>query len=153
MTATLQFILQSAAALTAGCLLGYSYSIIKSRNKEDATEGTIDLIRGLILFLVGLMLAFVAFSMPCSAQNVVRKDNTFTQVRVKNQPKDSFSITPYTYTTLDGVKHPVYVSKKGKYFIIRTPKNGNKYRQYLKNVQKQLEEEKLCTKQQNQQKK
>lgn len=153
MTEIAQLISQSAIALAAGCLLGYSYSIIKSRNKEDAAEGTIDLIRGLMLFLVGLVLAFVTFSMPCNAQNVVRKGNTFTQIRVKSQPKDTFSITSYTYTTLDGVKHPVYVSKKGKYFIIRISKNGNKYRQYLKNVQKQLEEEKLCTKQQNQQKK
>ena len=41
--------------------------------------------------------------------------------------------TGKTYTDAKGQKYPVYTSKSGKLFIIRTSiRTGNKYNQYLK---------------------
>lgn len=74
------------------------------------------------------------------AQEVVRNGNTFTEVSKKKQ-KEAFKTTPYTYVASDGTKYPIYISSKGKYFIIRTSKKtGKEYRQYLPKVQEQLEQ-------------
>lgn len=75
------------------------------------------------------------------SQNVIQKGNEFVQVPKKDKTA-SYSLTPYTYTTLDGAKYPIYISDKGKYFIFRTSKNGRKYRQYLKDIQRILEQQK-----------
>lgn len=73
------------------------------------------------------------------AQEVVRNGNTFTEVSKKKQ-KEAFKLTPYTYVASDGTKYPIYISDKGKYFIIRkSKKTGKEYRQYLPKVQEQLE--------------
>jgi len=50
-----------------------------------------------------------------------------------------FVLTQYFYMTADGMKCPIYQSKDGKCFIIRTSsKTGERYRQYLPEVDKQL---------------
>ena len=70
------------------------------------------------------------------AQNVVRNGNTFTQ---QSKPKTEAKVTQYTYIDRDGVKYPIYLSSKGKYFIIKTSKKtGKQYRQYLPKVEEQL---------------
>ena len=72
------------------------------------------------------------------AQEVIRKGNTFEQVS-KKKSKETYKLTPYTYVTADGVKYPIYLSEKGKYFIFRkSAKTGKEYRQYLPNVNKEL---------------
>lgn len=74
------------------------------------------------------------------AQNVIRNGNTFTEVSKKKQ-KEALKPTPYTYVASDGTKYPIYISDKGKYFIIRkSKKTGREYRQYLPKVQEQLEQ-------------
>lgn len=73
------------------------------------------------------------------AQEVVRNGNTFTEVSKKKQ-KEAFKATPYTYVASNGTKYPIYISGNGKYFIIRkSAKTGKEYRQYLPNVNKELE--------------
>lgn len=89
----------------------------------------------LLLIVCLALLGSVAYS-----QNVIQKGNEFVQVP-KKEKTASYSLTSYTYTTLDGAKYPIYVSDKGKYFILRTSKNGRKYRQYLKDIQKILEQQ------------
>ena len=72
------------------------------------------------------------------AQNVVRNGNTFEQVS-KKKTKETYKATPYTYVASDGIKYPIYISEKGKYFILPTSKKtGKQYRRYLPEVTKQL---------------
>ena len=74
------------------------------------------------------------------AQDVVRNGTTFTQVSKKSKEADS-TVTQYTFVATDGVKYPIYISEKGKYFIFRkSAKTGKEYRQYLPKVQEQLEQ-------------
>ena len=48
-------------------------------------------------------------------------------------------MTQYFYLTADRKKYPIYQSKTGKCFIVRTSsKTGERYRQYLPEVDKQL---------------
>lgn len=76
----------------------------------------------------------------CRAQNIVRKGNTFVQQSNSNKiEKDSATLTGYYYQTADGTKYPIYMSSKGKCFILRTSsKTGKQYRQYLPEITKQL---------------
>lgn len=75
------------------------------------------------------------------SQNVVRNGNTFVQVSDSSNKiqKDTPTMTKYFYIGADGKKYPIYVSSKGKYFIIKTSKKtGKEYKQYLPEVTKQL---------------
>ena len=86
-----------------------------------------------------LVLFVLLGGMPAQSQTVVRNGNTFTQVS-KAKQKEAFKTTPYTYVAADGNKYPIYLSGHGKYFIIRkSKKTGKEYRQYLPNVNKELE--------------
>lgn len=44
----------------------------------------------------------------------------------------SYKATGKTYADDKGNTYPVYISAKGKLFILRTSKTGNQYKQYLK---------------------
>ena len=91
--------------------------------------------RKLILLLCFILLGGIT----AHSQEVVRNGNTFTAVSKKKQ-KEAFKVTPYTYVASDGTKYPIYISGNGKYFIIRkSKKTGKEYRQYLPNVNKELE--------------
>jgi hypothetical protein len=87
----------------------------------------------LFLIICLALLGSVAYS-----QNVIRKGNEFVQVSQK-KTKETYKATSYTFTTSDGTKYPIYISEKGKYFIILTSKKtGKQYRRYLPEVTKQL---------------
>lgn len=93
---------------------------------------TADFWFGVILTLF-LFVALTLFLNVTSAQEVVRKDNTFYQQSSskKTIQKDSaVTLTPYTYVIKD-VKYPVYKSSRGSYFIIRINKKGEQYRKYV----------------------
>ena len=89
--------------------------------------------RTLMLLLCFILLGGIA----AHGQEVIRKGNTFEQVSKKKQ-KETYKLTQYTYIASDGVKYPIYVSEKGKYFIFRKSKTGKEYRQYLPEITKQL---------------
>lgn len=80
-----------------------------------------------------LLVMSILFCSYSFGQNVVR-DAKGNFVAAKTQ-KDTTEakLTTYTYTGTKGEILPVYVSKNGKFFIIRTSKNGNTYKMYLKN--------------------
>lgn len=86
-----------------------------------------------------LVLFVLLGGMTAQAQEVIRKGNTFEQVSKKKQ-KETYKLTPYTYVTADGAKHPIYLSERGRYFIFRKKKKtGEEYRWSIpKEVQKQL---------------
>lgn len=104
---------------------------------------------------IGQACAYVAFAFlliflgaalqECRAQNVVRKGHSFYQQQSTNKiDKDSVVFSGYHYFDTKGVRYPIYISSKGKCFIIRTSsKTGKKYKQYLPEVSKEI---KLCGK-------
>ena len=57
------------------------------------------------------------------------KADTKTYVAVKDSTNNT--ITEYTYEDAKGNVYPIYISKNGRAFIIRTSRNGNEYKQYL----------------------
>jgi len=63
-----------------------------------------------------------------NAQEVTREGKNFTQVQTVKQSSDKK--TEYTYTIKDKT-YPVYITKNGRCYVIRTSKNGNDYKQYL----------------------
>lgn len=91
--------------------------------------------------IVGLIACFLlAHWCEVSAQSVTRKGNTFYQESNSNKiEKDTATLTGYYYQTADGTKYPIYISSKGKCFILRTSsKTGKQYKQYLPEITKQL---------------
>lgn len=63
----------------------------------------------------------------------VTKDKSGNYIAVKSAASDEKAKdTGKTYTDTKGNVYPVYVSKNGKLFVIRTSKTGNQYKQYLK---------------------
>ena len=84
--------------------------------------------KALILFAVILSLNF-----GLNAQTVQKtSDGNYIAV-VASKIDDKAKDTGKTFTTSKGEVFPVFISAKGKLFVIRTSKNtGKEYRQYLK---------------------
>lgn len=60
--------------------------------------------------------------------NYKREGTNFTQVQSLKSSTDVQTI--YTYQIKDDV-YPIWITKNGRCYIIRTSKNGNQYKQYL----------------------
>lgn len=85
-------------------------------------------ILSIILFV---SIFFLACTSPCSAyaQDYRQKGTTFIQT--SNKSDSGNKATKYTWEK-GGVKYPIYLSAKGKVYIIRTSKKtGKEYKQYL----------------------
>ena len=68
---------------------------------------------------------------PTHAQNVRLQGNTFIQ---QSTSGDSVA-TGYYYQDRNGIKHPIFLSTKGKaYCWIKSGKSGKMYRKYLPNI-------------------
>lgn len=86
----------------------------------------------IILSIIMLFISVNSFS-----QNVVRQGNTFTQVSTTRESKATK--TQYTYKTKDGQNYPIFLSAKGKAYIVKVSKKTDKeYKQYLPEVTAQL---------------
>ena len=94
--------------------------------------------KSIFLLITALFSAIMSFG-----QNVIRKGNTFvSQPSEKQIQKDEPIKTQYTFVAKDGLVYPIWLSKNGKAFIIRTSKKtGKEYRQYLPEVTAELENE------------
>ena len=80
-------------------------------------------------FLTILVIAFATtFVQTISAQEIKREGNNFTQVQSVAKSTDTQTI--YTYTIKD-TTYPIWITKSGRCYIIRTSKKGNEYKQYL----------------------
>ena len=76
---------------------------------------------------------------PIFAQDVKREGNTFVQVQSDKVSLKNVTKTQYTYKDKNGKEYPIYLTKKGKAFIVRvSKKSGKEYRQYLPQVTEQL---------------
>ena len=76
-----------------------------------------------MLFIVGVAATFAEGS-----KQVTREGNNFTQVTTLQQSSDMQTV--YTYTVKD-IVYPIWITKNGRCYIVRTSKNGNQYKQYL----------------------
>lgn len=66
----------------------------------------------------------------CAQGTYTRTGNNFTQVTAQKQSEATK--TRLTYTTAKGEVFPIYLSKKGRAYIVRTSKKtGKEYKQYL----------------------
>lgn len=74
-----------------------------------------------VLFTVGVSLAF-------GQDNYKREGNSFTQVATLKSSTDVQTV--YTYQIKD-IVYPIWITQKGRCYIVRTSKNGNQYKQYL----------------------
>ena len=98
-------------------------------------------VQGIAYTLFAFLLIFLGAALQeCRAQNVVRKGHSFYQQQSTNKiAKDSVVFTGYHYFDAKGIRYPIYMSSKGKCFIIRTSsKTGKQYKQYLPEITKQL---------------
>lgn len=103
------------------------------------------LVCSILEVLLWTTVCFIAFmcllwAHDARGQSVVRNGKMFIQQSNSNKiEKDSATLTGYFYIDTKGVKYPIYMSSKGKCFIIRTSaKTGKQYKQYLPEVTKQL---------------
>lgn len=92
-----------------------------------------------LLLLLTLFVSLVSWS-----QNVIREGNRFIQQSSESTiKKDNPQPTPYEYVAKDGKVYPIYLSSKGKAFIIRvSKKTGKEWKQYLPEVTQELEKKK-----------
>lgn len=75
------------------------------------------------------------------AQDVVRNGNEFVSTKKAKSTKEPIK-TIYTYKDSDGKSYPIYLSATGKAFIWKvSKKTGKKYKKYLPEVTKQLQEQ------------
>ena len=76
-----------------------------------------------------------------SYADIVRDGDTFKVEKTVSVNQDTQ--TKYTWEDRENNKYPIYITKKGACYIIRTSKKtGKEYKQYLpKNVQEQIKEE------------
>lgn len=71
---------------------------------------------------------------------VKREGNNF---KVEQTSKASDTQTKYTWEDKDGNKYPIYITKRGACYVLRTSKKtGKEYKQYLpKEIQLQIAKE------------
>lgn len=72
---------------------------------------------------------------------IKRDGDTFKVETTKTATPDTQ--TKFTWETKDGTKYPVYVTKKGAFYILRvSKKSGKEYKYYLpKEVQEEMKKE------------
>lgn len=82
--------------------------------------------------LIFTAFALMLLNFGAMAQNVTTtKDGNYVAAKmVKNEAPGKQ--TGKTYTDSKGVVYPVFESAGGKLYVIRTSKNGNQYKFYLK---------------------
>jgi hypothetical protein len=83
---------------------------------------------------VTLILSLFLASSVGFSQTKVSTDSEGNFIAQKSPKKHSEGKqTGKTFTTAKGEQFPVYVTDKGKYYVLRTSKEtGNEYKQYLK---------------------
>ena len=80
-------------------------------------------------FLFALIAAlFMCAISYAQESNYKREGTNFTQVQTLKSSTDIQTV--YTYQIKDDV-YPIWITKNGRCYIIRTSKNGNQYKQYL----------------------
>ena len=86
-----------------------------------------------------LCILLALFSINIHAE-VKREGNTF---KVEQTSKASDTQTKYTWEDKEGNKYPIFITKKGACYVLRTSKKtGKEYKYYLpKEIQAQIKQE------------
>ena len=86
------------------------------------------------LLLILFTIVFLALLNGLFAQSLVKKDNNgFYKSVSRPDTTIGYSATNEHFIDSKGVKYPVFKTKEGKYFVLRTSKKtGKQYREYLK---------------------
>lgn len=89
----------------------------------------------LTALLIALLMSVASYA------DVVRDGDNFKVEKTTSANKDTK--TKYTWEDKDGNKYPVYITKKGACYIIRTSKKtGKEYKYYLpKDIQETIRKE------------
>lgn len=89
----------------------------------------------LTALLVALLMSVASYA------DVVRDGDNFKVEKITSVNKDTK--TKYTWEDKDGNKYPVYITKRGACYIIRTSKKtGKEYKYYLpKDIQETIRKE------------
>ena len=105
------------------------------KKKEDRRIDNI-----IAVIVIFLFIYFVMFTCATAqGQNVVRKGNTFIEQPTDTASRPKAEKTGMTFIDKDGQVYPVWVSSRGKHFIIKVSKRtGKEYRKYLPEVDKEL---------------
>ena len=78
-----------------------------------------------------LLILLLYILSPCIVQAQDYKQEGMTFVQTTSKSSSKATKTGYTWEK-DGIKYPIYISSKGKAYIIRTSKKtGKEYKQYL----------------------
>lgn len=80
-----------------------------------------------LLSIIGLFVALTGH-----AQQKVTKDAQGNYIVAKRDTAGSNKPTGKFIIDKDGVKHPVFISARGKLYYMRTSKAGNVYKSYIK---------------------
>lgn len=84
-----------------------------------------------MLFLVLVLFALLNCS-HASAQNFKREGNTFVAVSSRSNGASSDTKTSFTWRDSKGKEYPIWISKGGSCYVIRTSsKTGKEYKNYL----------------------
>lgn len=89
----------------------------------------------LIALLVALSMSVAGYA------DVVRDGDTFKVEKTASVNQDTK--TKYTWEDKEGNKYPIYITKKGACYVLRTSKKtGKEYKYYLpKDIQAQIKQE------------
>lgn len=89
----------------------------------------------IITLLIALSMSVASYA------DIVRDGDTFKVEKTTSVNQDTQ--TKYTWEDKESNKYPIYITKKGACYVIRTSKKtGKEYKQYLpKNVQEQIRKE------------
>ena len=87
----------------------------------------------IVVLVLGMLILHQAGML---AQNVKREGNKFVTVKQDTATKQ----TDFVFVDKDGNAYPIYLSPKGKAFIIcRSKKTGKEYKRYLPKVTEELQ--------------
>lgn len=79
-----------------------------------------------------MLLVFITVSSAYADNNVKREGNTFVSTSTRTSTKSEPIKTKFTYKDNKDIEYPIYISKTGSCFIIKTSKKtGKEYRSYL----------------------
>lgn len=87
-------------------------------------------------FILCILLAL--FCITVNAE-VKREGDTF---KVEQSTKASDTKTKYTWEDKQGNKYPIFITKRGACYVLKTSKTGKEYKYYLpKDIQAQIKQE------------
>ena len=88
-------------------------------------------------FILCLVLVLICIT---TNAEIKREGDTF---KVEQTVKEKDTVTKYTWVDKDGISYPVFITKKGSCYVIRTSKkSGKEYKYYLpKSVQEIIDSE------------